>query len=180
LLVEKGVHVAHCPITYMKLAMPFPPLPERLANGVQVALGTDGPASNSDMDLFAVIRQTALIHKYQALDPEAIPGDTALRLATRKQALGFPESGALEVGAPADLILVNLDAPHLRPLHSLVANLVHSAKGADVTDVMVDGHWLMRNRQLQTLDEEEILREAEAHAQDMVRRGMRRVREYRS
>jgi 5-methylthioadenosine/S-adenosylhomocysteine deaminase len=121
-----------------------------------------------------------LIHKYQALDPQAIPGDTALRLATRKAALGFQESGALEVGAPADLILVNLDAPHMRPLHSLVANLVHSAKGADVTDVMVEGRWLMRDRQLQTLDEEKILREAEGHAQDMVRRGMKQVREYRS
>jgi 5-methylthioadenosine/S-adenosylhomocysteine deaminase len=180
ILVEKGVHVPHCPITYMKLAMPFPPLPAALKAGLRLALGTDGPASNSDMDMFAVIRQTALIHKYQALDPEAVPGDTALRLATRKQALGFPESGALEVGAPADLILVNLDAPHLRPQHSLVANLVHSAKGADVTDVMVDGRWLMRDRRLLSLDEEKILREAEGHAQDMVRRGMKSVREYRS
>jgi 5-methylthioadenosine/S-adenosylhomocysteine deaminase len=179
-LAEKGVHVPHSPITYMKLAMPFPPLSERLAAGVRVALGTDGPASNGDLDMFAAIRQTALIHKYQALDPEAIPGDTALRLATRKAALGFQESGALEIGGPADLILVNLDAPHMRPLHSLVANLVHSAKGADVTDVMVEGRWLMRDRELQTLDEEEILREAESHAQDMVRRGMRQVREYRS
>lgn len=180
LLVEKGVHVPHCPITYMKLAMPFPPLPERLQAGVLVALGTDGPASNSDMDMFAVMRQTALIHKYQALDPEAIPGDTALRLATRKAALGFAESCGLQVGAPADLILVDLDVPHMRPQHSLVANLVHSAKGSDVTDVMVEGRWLMRTRQLQTLDEEKILREAEGHAQDMVRRGMKQVREYRS
>ncbi len=180
LLVEKRVVVPHCPITYMKLAMPFPPLAERLRAGVRVCLGTDGPASNSDLDMFATLRQTALIHKYQALDPEQVPGDTALRLATRKDALGFDEKGTLEVGEPADLILVDLDVPHMRPLHSLVANLVHSAKGADVTDVMVGGQWLMRERTLLTLDEERILYEAERHAQDMVQRGMKQVREYRS
>ena len=103
-----------------------------------------------------------------------------MRLATRKEALGFEETGTLERGEPADLILVNLDVPHMRPMHSLVANLVHSAKGADVTDVMVEGRWLMRDRELVTLDEERILHEAERHAQDMVRRGMKQVREYRS
>lgn len=87
--------------------------------------------------------------------------------------------GVIEIGAPADLILVNLDAPHMRPIHSLVANLVHSAKGADVTDVMVDGCWLMRARELKTLDEERILYEAERHAQAMVQRGMSQVRVYK-
>jgi 5-methylthioadenosine/S-adenosylhomocysteine deaminase len=182
MLVEKGVHVPHCPITYMKLAMPFPPLRPRLKAGVRVSLGTDGPASNSDLDLFATIRQTALIHKYQALDPEQIPGDMALRLATQHsaRALGFEDMGVLRVGPPADLILVNLDAPHMRPIHSLVANLVHSAKGSDVTDVMVAGRWLMRRREVQTLDEERILFEAERHAQAMVGRGMLQVRKYES
>jgi len=181
ILAEKGVHVPHSPITYMKLAMPFPPLRHRLEAGVRVCLATDGPASNSDMDMFATVRQTALIHKYQSLDPEQIPGDLALRLATQAsaRALGFPEMGELRIGAPADLILVNLDAPHMRPVHSLVANLVHSAKGSDVTDVMVEGRWLMRNRELQTLDEAQILVEAERHAQAMVQRGMQQVRAYK-
>jgi 5-methylthioadenosine/S-adenosylhomocysteine deaminase len=182
ILVEKGVHVPHCPITYMKLAMPFPPLARRLEAGVRVCLGTDGPASNADMDMFATIRQTALIHKYLALDPEAVPGDSALRLATQRgaQALGFENMGRLSPGYSADLILVDLDVPHMRPMHSLIANLVHSAKGGDVTDVMMEGRWLMRNGNLQTLDEERILYEAERHARSMVRRGMSRVREYRS
>lgn len=87
--------------------------------------------------------------------------------------------GVLEVGAPADFILINIDAPHMRPIHSLIANLVHSAKGADVTDVMVNGRWLMRGRELVTLDEERILYEAEQHAQAMVQRGMSQVREYK-
>ncbi len=182
LLAEKGVHVPHCPITYMKLAMPFPPLKKRLDAGVKVSLGTDGPSSNADMDMFATIRQTALIHKYLGLDPEAIPGDLALRLATQRgaQALGFKNMGRLSPGYSADLILVDIDVPHMRPIHSLIANLVHSAKGGDVTDVMVEGRWLMRNGELQTLDEERILYEAEKHAQNMVRRGMSQVREYRS
>jgi 5-methylthioadenosine/S-adenosylhomocysteine deaminase len=182
LLVEKGVHVPHCPITYMKLAMPFPPLGPRLQAGMKVSLGTDGPASNSDMDMFATIRQTALIHKYLEFDPEAIPGDLALRLATRcgAEALGFQDMGCLSPGYSADLILVNIDVPHMRPIHSLIANLVHSAKGGDVTDVMVQGRWLMRNGELQTLDEERIVYEAERHAQSMVRRGMSQVRQYKS
>ena len=181
ILVEKGVHVPHCPITYMKLAMPFPSLKARLDAGVRVSLGTDGPASNADMDMFATIRQTALIHKYQAEDPEMIPGDMALRMATSAgaRALGFDDMGTLEIGAPADLILVDIDAPHMRPIHSLVANLVHSAKGSDVTDVMVNGRWLLRNRELQTLDEERIIAEAETHAHAMVNRGMSQVREYK-
>jgi 5-methylthioadenosine/S-adenosylhomocysteine deaminase len=182
LLAEKGVHVAHCPITYMKLAMPFPPLKARLAAGVRVCLGTDGPGSNSDMDMLATIRQTALMDKYQGNNPEAVPGDTALRMATQNsaRALGFAGSGVIQVGAPADVILVNLDAPHLVPRHSLIANLVHSAKGSDVTDVLVDGRWLMRHRELMTLDEEKILAEAEAHVQAMVNRGMKQVREYKA
>ena len=181
ILVEKNVHVPYCPITYMKLAMPFPALEARLNAGVNVCLGTDGPASNADMDMFATLRQTALIDKYQALNPEMIPGDTALRMATQNsaRALGFDDMGVLEIDAPADLILVNIDAPHMRPIHSLVANLVHSAKGADVTDVMVDGHWLMRARELKTLDEGRILYEAEQHAQALVQRGMSQVREYK-
>ncbi len=73
ILAAKGVHVPHCPITYMKLAMPFPTLEARLAAGVRVCLGTDGPASNSDLDMFAVIRQTALINKYQGIEPGAHP-----------------------------------------------------------------------------------------------------------
>jgi 5-methylthioadenosine/S-adenosylhomocysteine deaminase len=181
-LAARGVHVAHCPITYMKLAMPFPPLAARLDAGVRVCLGTDGPASNTDLDMFAVMRQTVLMEKYQTRDPARLPGDTALRMATRNgaAALGFARSGSIEAGAAADLILVNLDAPHMRPRHDLVANLVHAAKAADVTDVMVDGRWLMRERTLCTLDEDRILYEAERRALDMVQRGRHQMRTYRS
>lgn len=181
ILAEKGVHVVHCPITYMKLAMPFPVLKGRIRAGVKVALGTDGPGSNSDMDMFAVIRQVALMEKYQSLNPELLPGDTPLRMASANGAvaLGFEDMGEIAPGKRADLILVNLDVPHMRPQHSLIANLVHSAKGSDVTDVMVEGRWLMRDRALLTLDEDRILYEADKRAREMVGRGMTQVREYK-
>ena len=166
----------------MKLAMPIrTPVTALQAAGIKrVALGTDGPASNADMDMLAGIRQIVLLEKYMQVNPEALPGDTALRMATQNgaQALGFAESGILAAGRPADLILVDFDRPHLRPRHDLIANLVHSAKGADVTHVIVDGKLLMRDRVLLTLDEERILYEAEQHAFRMVNQNMNRVREY--
>jgi 5-methylthioadenosine/S-adenosylhomocysteine deaminase len=182
ILAEKGVYIARTPITYMKLAMPIrTPVTALQAAGIKrVALGTDGPASNADMDMFAGIRQIVLLEKYMQGNPEALPGDTALRMATQNgaQALGFGESGILAVGRPADLILVDFDRPHLRPRHDLIANLVHSAKGADVTHVIVDGKLLMRDRVLLTVDEERILYEAEQHAFRMVNKNMSQVREY--
>jgi 5-methylthioadenosine/S-adenosylhomocysteine deaminase len=183
ILAEKGAYIARTPITYMKLAMPVrTPLADLQQAGItRIALGTDGPASNADMDMFAVIRQQVLLEKYSQENPEAVPGETALRMATQTgaQAMGFAESGVLAAGRPADLILVDFNRPHLRPRHDLIANLVHSAKGADVTHVIADGRLLMRDRALLTLDEERILYEAEQRAFRMVNQTMNQVREYR-
>jgi 5-methylthioadenosine/S-adenosylhomocysteine deaminase len=182
ILADKGVFIARTPITYMKLAMPVrTPVTSLHAAGItRVALGTDGPASNADMDLFAMIRQQVLLEKYSQENPEALPGDSALRMATQNgaQAMGFAESGILAEGRPADLILVDFNRPHLRPRHDLIANLVHSAKGADVSHVIVDGKLLMRDHALLTLDEERILYEAERRAFRMVGQEMKQVREY--
>jgi 5-methylthioadenosine/S-adenosylhomocysteine deaminase len=182
ILAEKRVFVACTPITYMKLAMPVNFVTDLRAAGIAVALGTDGPASNADMDMLAVIRQSVLLEKYLRLDPESLPGDTTLRMATQHgaAAMGFAESGALVEGAAADLIVLDFDRPHLRPRHDLIANLVHSAKGADVRHVMVNGRLLMRDRVLLTLDEERILYEAEQRALRMVNQNMSQVREYRA
>jgi 5-methylthioadenosine/S-adenosylhomocysteine deaminase len=181
-LADKGVFIARTPITYMKLAMPVrtPVSSLHRAGITRIGLGTDGPASNADMDMLAMIRQQVLLEKYSQENPEALPGDAALRMATQNgaQAMGFGESGILAEGRPADLILVDFNRPHLRPRHDLIANLVHSAKGADVTHVIVDGRLLMRDRELLTLDEERILYEAEQHAFRMVGQNMKRVREY--
>ncbi len=184
ILAHKGVYVPRTPITYMKLAMPIrTPISALQAGGVQrIALGSDGPASNGTMDMWEIVRQAVWLEKYTQTDPEALPGDAALRMATHvgAQALGFAESGVLAEGRPADLILVDFRRPHLRPRHDVIASLVHLAKGADVTHVVVDGRLLMRNRELLTLDEERILYEAERHAFRMVNQNMQQMREYRA
>jgi 5-methylthioadenosine/S-adenosylhomocysteine deaminase len=183
ILAEKGVYVARTPITYMKLAMPVNHVTDLMKAGIsRIALGSDGPASNATLDMWEAVRQQVWLEKYLRLDPEALPGDTALRMATRNGALamGFEESGVLLQGAPADLILVDFDRPHLRPRHDLIAGLVHGAKGADVTHVIVDGRLLMRDRELLTLDEERILYEAEQHAFRMVNQNMSQVRKYQA
>lgn len=182
ILAEKNVYVVRTPITYMKLAMPIRRRVAELQKAsVKVALGTDGAGSNHDMDMFAVIRQTALLEKYSAEDPEQMAGDLALRMATQvgAQAMGFADSGVIEVSAAADVIIVDFNLPHLRPRHSIIANLVHGAKGADVTHTIVNGQLLMRERQILTLDEKEILLQAEKHAFRMVgQENMRLVRRY--
>ncbi|MBM4423265.1 MAG: amidohydrolase [Chloroflexi bacterium] len=181
LLARRGVSVAHTPITYMKLAMGVNDLSRFLRRGINVAIGADGPGSNADMDMPAQIRQTAILQKHEWRNPEAFPGDTALRMATQNgaKAMGFARSGVIAPGFAADLTLFDFDKPHLYPRHNLVAHLVHSAKGSDVSHVIADGRLLYRNGELLTLDEEKILREAERHAFRMVGTEMRSMREYK-
>ena len=180
ILARRGVTVAHTPITYMKLAMGVNDLSRFTKRGINLAIGTDGPASNADMDMPAAIRQTVILQKHEQRDPEAVPGDLALRMATQNgaRAIGFPDSGVLSPGMAADLMLVDLDTPHLLPRHDLVANLVHALKASDVTALMVDGRWLYRDGEILTLDEEKIKAEAEKGAYRLVGRDMWNVRRY--
>ncbi len=181
LLARRGVTVAHCPITYMKLAMGVNDLSRLVRAGVNVAIGTDGPGSNNDMDMIAAIRFTALLQKHHTRDAEVLPGDMPLRMATANgaRAMGFPDSGSLAAGQAADIVLFDFDKPHLYPRHDLVANLVHSARGSDVSHVIVDGRLIYRNGELLTLDEEKIMIEADRRARRLVGQSMRRVREYK-
>jgi len=182
LLKERtGVTVARCPITYMKLAMGTTDVSALVEAGVALALGTDGPGSNNDMDMFAVARTFALLQKHVTGDATAAAGDLPLRLATRgaARACGFPESGVVAPGRPADLILVDFERPHLRPVHDVVANLVHCVRGGDVTDVWCNGRRLLDEGELVTMDEAEILAEASVRARTMVGQPLRMVREYR-
>ena len=180
ILAEKGVHVAHTPKTYLKLAMGMAPLPRLLEGGVNVALGTDGPASNSDLNMLEVLRITGLYHKNAQNRPEALPRTQILRLATQAgaQALGFDGSGILAPGHPADLILLDTCAPHWFPRHDLAAGVVYTAHPSDVSHVFVDGRLLLRDGELLTLDEERICYEAERRAFRMVGASMRQVRKY--
>jgi len=181
ILAERGVHVVQCPNCHMKLGMGTTPVPELLDRGVNVALGTDGAASNNDLDMLEEARLASLVQKHDRRDPEVMPGDLALRLATQNgaRAMGFPQSGVLAPGRPADLILFDFDKPHLWPRHDLVSNVLYAAKSPDVSDVLVAGRWLMRNRTLLTLDEERIMHEAERRAFRMVGSDLRIVRQYR-
>jgi 5-methylthioadenosine/S-adenosylhomocysteine deaminase len=181
ILAAHRVTVAHTPITYMKLAMPANDLSRFIKHGVNVAIGTDGPASNADMDMPAAIRQTAILQKYDQRNPEAIPGDMALRMASQNGArgMGFSDSGVIAPGMAADITLIDTDKPHLLPRHNLVANLVHSAKAADVTHVLVDGRLIYRNGELLTLDEAKIKNMAERGALALVNRDMRKMRDYK-
>ncbi len=164
LLARRGVKVVHNPESNMKLASGVAPIPELLAKGVTVGLGTDGCASNNNLDLFQEMDSAAKLHKVHRLDPTVMPSNVVLHMATLGGAkvLGLDkEIGSLEVGKKADIIILDLNRPHLQPIYNITSHLVYSATGADVRDVIIDGRIIMRDRKLLTLDENEILRKAQ-------------------
>jgi 5-methylthioadenosine/S-adenosylhomocysteine deaminase len=182
ILAEQHVYVAHCPKTYLKLAMGMAPLPRLIEANIAVALGTDGPASNNDLNLLEVMRLTGLYHKNAQLKPEALPHTLILRLATGAgaRALGFDRVGVIAPGQCADVIMFDTDRPHWIPRHDLEANIVYAAHPSDITHVLCNGRWLLRDGRLTTLDEERILHEAEQRAFRMVGAPLRQLREYRA
>ncbi|MBT3336321.1 MAG: amidohydrolase [Anaerolineae bacterium] len=172
-LSHAGAGVAHNPSSNMKLASGVAPVQKMLDENVSVGIGTDGPASNNDLDMFKEIRLAAFIAKGFSGDPTAVPAATALTMATRlgAQALHFGNlTGSLEPGKRADLILVDIfqthNAPHFRrdPNNAYV-QLVYAAKATDVTDVMINGAFVMRERELLTLDEVALMKEAQIYAE---------------
>ncbi|MEA3338032.1 MAG: amidohydrolase [Chloroflexota bacterium] len=180
ILARHDVTVVQCPNCHMKLGMGVTPVPELLSLGVNVALGTDGTASSNDLNMLKEARLSALIQKHEHADPEIMPGDLPLRMATQNgaRALGWPDSGVVAPGMAADLILVDCDQPHWRPRHDLMANLLHAAQGNDISHVMVAGQWLMKDRNLLTMDEDRILWEAERRALALVDQDLTVVRSY--
>ncbi|HZQ06977.1 MAG TPA: amidohydrolase [Anaerolineae bacterium] len=181
ILNEKRVNVAACPKTHLKLAMKTTRIVDLMNAGVNVAIGTDGVASNNDLDLLEATRLAALVQKHDTGDATVLPSSQALKLATRSgaRALGFINSGAIEEGADADLILIDMDKPHLVPRHDLAANVLHAARGGDVNYVLVDGRILLRKGELTTLDEEHIMRRVEPRALEMVRGKLTQTQTYR-
>jgi 5-methylthioadenosine/S-adenosylhomocysteine deaminase len=181
-LAARGVTVAHCAKTYLKLAMGVAPVLDMLRQGVRVAVGTDGAASSNSLDMLESLRLGVLVQKLWNKDPEALPSVQALRLATEAgaSAMGFADSGVLAPGRRADLILVDMRKPHLVPRHDLAANLVHAAQSADVRHVFVDGRMIMRSGHLLTLDEERIRHEAERRGLRLVSGHLNSVRRYQA
>jgi len=164
-LAEAGASVVHCPESNLKLASGFCPVQALLKAGVNVALGTDGAASNNDLDLLDEMRVAALLAKAVSGDATAVPAHTALRMATLNgaKALGLDEQiGSLKPGKAADITAIDLSALSSQPVYDPVSQIVYSVGREQVTDVWVAGRRLLANRTLTTLDEAAILRRAQS------------------
>lgn len=163
LLARRGVPVSHNPESNMKLASGIAPVPDFLAAGLTVGLGTDGCASNNDLDMLAEMDTAAKLHKAARRDPQVMDAQTVLLMATRQgaQAIGLgAHTGSLEAGKAADLIVVDTRRPHLTPLYNPISHLVYAAHGADVRHVLVAGRVCVRDGRLTTIDLESVLRDA--------------------
>tara|TARA_B110000483_G_scaffold9892_1_gene11696 strand:- start:601 stop:1590 length:990 start_codon:yes stop_codon:yes gene_type:complete len=164
------IGVAHCPKTYMKLATnPLTPIDELRSAGIAVGLGTDGPASCNSIDLFENMRLTALAQKFIHRDATRLGVSQALAMAGPESARAIGSSaGRLAVGAPADIILVDLSGLHCQPLHNPLAALVYSARASDVQTTIVDGIPLMVDRELLTVDAAELSARVAARAPQLL------------
>ncbi len=171
ILASRHVGVSHNPESNMKLASGIAPVPAMRAAGIPVGLGTDGAASNNDLDMFEAMRQAAFLHKVATGDPRAVPATVAVEMATidGARAMGMDkEIGSLEPGKRADVIVVSMASARQTPMYDPVSHLVYVTHGDDVRDTIVNGKVLMRDRKVLTLNEPQVLADARAYA-DKVR-----------
>ena len=167
ILAKRKVGVSHNPESNMKLASGTAKVPALRRAGVTVGLGTDGAASNNDLDMFEAMRQAAFLHKLTTGDPRAVPAGTALAMATIEGARALQMDdriGSLEAGKRADLIVVSMAGARQTPMYDPISHLVYVARGDDVTTTIVNGRILMRDRQVLTLNEGDVIREANGMA----------------
>ncbi|MDH5449385.1 MAG: amidohydrolase [Candidatus Bathyarchaeota archaeon] len=167
LLAMHNVKVAHNPVANMKLAQGTAKIKDLRDLGIVVGLGTDGPASNNTLDMFETMKVAALLQKLHYQDPTVLPAYTVLKMATIEaaKALGIENSiGSIEIGKKADILLIDFKTPHLTPLHNVYANIVYSAHGSDVHTVIANGKILMENREVETLNENEVIHKAQTTA----------------
>jgi len=159
-----GVGVSHCVESNLKLASGIAPVPRMLRAGIKVSFGTDGAASNNDLDILSEMSTAAKLHKAVSGDPTLLPAKTVVRMATRWAALAIGLghiTGSLEEGKSADLIVLDLRKPHLTPVYNIYSHIVYSMRASDVESVMVAGKLVVDKGRLITADEEEILDKAE-------------------
>lgn len=173
LLACYRVGIAHNPESNMKLASGVAPVPELLAKNALVGLGTDGASSNNNLDMLEEMRSCAFLHKVSALDSTVLPSYEVLEMATRNGALalGLEDVGAIKEGCRADLIMLDLNKPHLIPRHDPIANLVYAAQSSDVKTVIIDGRVVMKEREILAFDEERIMYEAARIGLELAKRG---------
>ncbi len=163
ILAERRVGAIHNPTSNMKISSGISPVTEMLAQGVVMGLGTDGAASNNDLDMWEEMRLAAFLQKVGTMDPEALPAFAVLTMATRggAEAIGLgDEIGVLTAGRRADLIQVSLDDVHFVPTYDVISHLVYVADEQDVVSVVVDGKVIMRDREILTIDTKQIRTEA--------------------
>jgi len=160
ILARRGVGVSHCIESNLKLASGIAPVVKMLKSGVKVTFGTDGAASNNDLNILSEMSTAAKLHKAVSGDPTALNAKTALLMATRwgAEVLGLGKfTGSIEEGKAADLVMANLDKPHLVPMYNIYSHIVYSMRPSDVEVVMVDGKIVINDGKLTTSDESEIL-----------------------
>lgn len=170
ILKKKNVGVVNNPGSNMKLSSGVAPVPLLRDAGVLVGLGTDSVVSNNTLDMFEEMKIAALIHKVNNNNPTAIDAKTAIRMATIENAkiLGLDkEIGSLEVGKKADLIIIDINQPHLMPLYNVFSQIVYAVKGSDVDTVIIDGNIVMLNRKIQNVDMIDIAIDAQLKANEV-------------
>jgi 5-methylthioadenosine/S-adenosylhomocysteine deaminase len=168
ILKRRGVGVSHNPESNMKLASGTAPVTKYIREGVALGLGTDGAASNNDLDMFEAMRQASFLAKHATHDPTAVPAQQALDLATigGARALGMDRLiGSIEAGKRADLIVVSMSAARQTPLYDPVSHIVYTTRGDDVRTTIVNGAVLMKDRQVRTLDRAAVIADANRFAQ---------------
>jgi len=173
LMAKNNVKVAYNPVSNMKLSSGVPRVKDFLDTGLIVGLGTDGPASNNSLDMFDTMKFAALLQKAWYRDPRVLPAKKVVEMATIDGArvLGLEKMvGSIEVGKRADIILIDVNKPHLAPLHDVYAALVYSARGGDVDTVIIDGKIVVKGGKLETVNEGEVIKKASEASQSLLYR----------
>ena len=168
---ETDTGIAYCPISHQYIALGVMRLRDLRDSGAPIALGTDGPCCNHRQDMFEVMKQAILLQRVHTLEPTISNGEEALEMATREGArYANIDAGVLAPGKLADIIVVNMKSPHLTPWHRTVSALTYCARGSDVVHSIIDGNLAMENGRCTMVDEDEVMREAQARAEDLIDR----------
>lgn len=173
ILKKHNVNVAHCPQSNMKLASGISPVCSMIKRGINVSLGTDGASSNNNLDMIEEMQTASYLQKLYNKDATALSAFTCLEMATKNGAKALKldkEIGILSEGMKADIVLIDINKPHMVPVYDVYSNIVYSASGRDVKTVLADGKILMENYGLKTLDEEKIMYEAQKTVKDILNR----------
>lgn len=158
IMKRKGCSIAHNPSSNLKLGSGIARVPKMIGMGINVCLGTDGAASNNNLNMFEEINLAALLHKGVAMNPQLMKADTVLKMGTYNgaRAIGFDDTGKISEGMKADIILIDTDKPHFYPKNNPLSTAVYSAQASDVDTVIIDGNIIMQNRVFTGIDEEKI------------------------